>query len=61
MEEKQIYKIVPMIANEKEMYKFYEFVLKKGYEIKVFNKKKDSQFYKYFLPSIENICFGHSI
>lgn len=57
MEEKQSYKIIPMITNEKEMYKFYEFVLKKGYEIKVFNKKKDSQFYKYFLPSIRDYMF----
>ena len=57
MEEKQSYKIVPMITKEKEMYKFYEFVLKNGYEIKIFNKKQDSHLYKYFLPAIRDYMF----
>lgn len=57
MEEKQSYKIIPIITNEKEMYKFYEFVLNIGYEIKVFDKKKDSHIYKYFLPVIRDYLF----
>lgn len=57
MEEKQSYKIIPIITNEKEMYKFYEFVLNIGYEIKVFNKKQDSHIYKYFLPAIREYMF----
>ena len=57
MEEKQSYKIIPIITNEKEMYKFYEFVLNQGYEIKLFNKKKDSHIYKYFLPAIREYMF----
>ena len=57
MEEKQSYKITPMITKEKEMYKFYEFVLKNGYEIKIFNKKQDSHLYKYFLPAIRDYMF----
>lgn len=57
MEEKQSYKIIPIITNEKEMYKFYEFVLNQGYEIKVFDKKKNSNIYKYFLPAIREYMF----
>ncbi len=57
MEDKQGYKIVPMLAKEKEMYKFYEFILKQGYSIKIFNKKQDAHLYKYFLPEIREYMF----
>ena len=57
MEEKIITKIMPILINEKEMYKFYEYLLNQGYKIKAFNKKQDSNIYKYFLPAVREYMF----
>lgn len=57
MEENQKYKIVPVIVEEKEVYKFYEYLLNNDYQVKIFDKKKDSQLYKYFLPAIRELMF----
>ena len=57
MEEKQGFRIVPIITKEKEMYKFYEFILNNGYEIKIFNKRQDTHLYKYFLPVVRDYMF----
>ena len=57
MEEKVGYKIIPLITKEKEMYKFYEFILKSDYQVKIYNKKKDSHMYKYFLPAVRDYMF----
>lgn len=57
MEENKSFKITLLISNEKEVYKFYEFVLGEGYEVKIFDKKQDAHMYKYFLPAIRDYMF----
>ena len=57
MEENQKVKIVPIIVEQKEVYKLYEFLLNNEYSIKIFDKKKNSNIYKYFLPVIRDFLF----
>lgn len=54
MEQKKIY---PYIIESKRIAGYYEMLLDEGYRIKIFNKKKEKEIYKYFLPVIRNFMF----
>lgn len=58
MEENKSFKITPLISNEKEVYKFYEFVLGEGYEVKIFDKRKMHICINTFCQLLEITCFG---
>ena len=51
------YEIKPLLIDKKHMHDFYEMILNDGYNIKVFDKKKDIGIYKYFLPDIKEYMF----
>ena len=57
IEENNTYKIKPILINIKNMHEFYEKILLMGYNVKVWNKKKDSKIYKYYLPVIREYMF----
>ena len=52
-----IYKIKPYLINNKDTHKFYNKLLENGYKIKIWDKSKDKEIYKYFLPAIRNYMF----
>ena len=51
------YEIKPLLVDKKHMHDFYEMILNDGYNIKIFDKKKDLGIYKYFLPDIKEYIF----
>ncbi len=54
MEQRKIY---PYIIDEKRMAGYYELLMEDKFKLKIFDKKKDSSVYNYFLPSIREYLF----
>ncbi len=54
MEQKRIY---PCVINRKDMVNYYKMLLKEGFELEIFDKHKNSDIYKYFLPVVRNYMF----
>lgn len=51
------YEIKPLLIEKKHMHDFYELILKQKYNLKIFDKKKDMDIYKYYLPDIREYMF----
>ena len=49
--------IHPFIIEEQKVRDYYEILLDKKFKLTVFDKKKDSDIYKFFLPGIRNLIF----
>lgn len=50
-------KIYPYLVDEKRISGYYEVLLDDGFKLKIFDKKKDSEVYNYFLPLIRSYLF----
>lgn len=51
------FEVRPILIAEKRMSEFYEFLLKSGYNIKIWSKQKNKDIYKFFLPEIREYMF----
>ena len=56
MEQKKV-KIYPYLIDETRMAGYYEMLINDKFKLKLFNKKKDSDVYNYFMPSIREFLF----
>lgn len=54
MEKRMIY---PVLISRKRIIDYYDLLLNEGFNIKIFNKKKNVDTYEYFLPIIRNYLF----
>ena len=54
MEQKKIY---PYLIDSKRMAGYYELLLEDKFNLKIFDKKKNSNIYDYFMPSIREFLF----
>jgi len=52
--EKRIY---PYLIKSKSMAGYYELLFDEGFELKIFDKKKDKEMYNFFLPTVNNYMF----
>ena len=52
--EKRIY---PYLIKSKSMAGYYELLFDEGFELKIFDKKKDKELYDFFLPTVNNYMF----
>ena len=52
--EKRIY---PYLIKSKSMAGYYELLFDEGFELKIFDKKKDKELYNFFLPTVNNYMF----
>lgn len=57
IEKKKNYKIKPLLIDKKYITRFYEKIIMLGYQVKIWNKKKDNKIYKYYLPLIREYMF----
>ena len=51
------YKIKPILIQPKRVHEFYEKIMILGYGVKIWNKKKDSKLYKFYLPVMREQMF----
>ena len=51
------FEVRPILIAEKRMSEFYEFLLKSGYNVKIWSKQKNKDVYKFFLPEIREYMF----
>ena len=54
---KVTYKIKPILIQPKRVHEFYEKIMILGYGVKIWNKKKDSKLYKFYLPVMREQMF----
>lgn len=54
MEDRKIY---PILINRNRMTDYYNMLFEKGFNLRIFDQKKDSDIYEYFLPLIRNYMF----
>ena len=52
--EKRIY---PYLIKSKSMAGYYELLFDAGFELKIFDRKKDKELYDFFLPTVNNYMF----
>ena len=52
--EKRIY---PYLIKSKSMAGYYELLFDEGFELRIFDKKKDKEMYNFFLPTVNNYMF----
>lgn len=50
-------KIHPYLIDNKRITGYYEFLLESGFELRIFDKKKDKEIVEYFLPVIKDYMF----